>query len=155
MNNKVIIALVMVLGLCCSQALAQEREKKESTAISEWLKSLQTRIAQMVPKKTLTTTNMVAGTRGAKEDIKTELYWKGKKGEEPVTEEELAGFKQGLDSAARGESLAAIKELEKFMAIYPDSPLIPDAKKTLDLVKAEPKVEERVEPKQVVKDGTK
>ena len=136
---KKLIVLIMVMGLCCTAALAQEQGKKVGPSISEWLKGLQQRIAQIVPKKSVPQSTIVAGVRGAKEDAAIKLYWKGKKGDEPVTEEELSEFKKGIDLAAKGERTEAVKELQEFMKQYPDSALIPDAKKTLDLVKAEEK----------------
>jgi TolA-binding protein len=122
--------------MCCATAIAQEQEHKVGPRISEWLKSLQQKIAQIAPKKAIPQSTTVAGVRGAKEGASIKLYWKGKKGEEPVTEDELAELKEGLDFAAKGDNAAAIQELEEFLKQYPDSALIPDVKKTLDLVKA-------------------
>lgn len=134
---KKLFALVVVFGMCCSVAFAQEAEKKVGPSISQWLKSLQLKIAQIAPRKTIPQSTIVAGVRGAKGDASTKLYWKGKKGEEPVTEEEMSGFKAGVDLAMKGDKPGATKELTEFMKQYPDSALIPDAKKTLDLVKVE------------------
>jgi hypothetical protein len=138
---KKLFALVVVVGMCCSVAFAQEAEKKAGPSISQWLKGLQLKIASIAPKKTAPQGTIVAGVRGAKGDASTKLYWKGKKGEEPVTEEEMTGFKKGVDLAMKGDKAGATKELSDFMKQYPDSPLIPDAKKTLDLVKVEMKDE--------------
>ncbi len=143
---KKLFSITLILGLCCAVAAAQEQEKK--TGISEWLKGLQNKIAQIMPKKSVPVITGVAGVRGAKEDASVKLYWKGKKGEEAVTEEELLKFKSGLDTASKDDKTAAITALDDFMKQYPDSALIPDAKKTLDLVKAEPVVEKKAEPKQ-------
>jgi TolA-binding protein len=137
---KKIFALVLIVGLCSLAAAAQETQgKKESTGLSDWLRSIQKKIEQIIPKKSLPVTTGVAGVRGAKEDSQVKLYWKGKKGDESVTEGELAKFKAGVDFAAKGDKQASVKELEDFMKQYPDSPLIPDVKKTLDMVKAEGK----------------
>ncbi len=134
------MALVLTMGLCAAVALAQEQEQgKKGPSISEWLKSLQRKVEQIVPKKATPMSTGVAGTRGAKEDSQAKLYWKGKKGDEAVTEEELAKFKAGLDLAEKGDRAGSIKELEDFMGRYPDSALIPDAKKTMEMVKAEGK----------------
>lgn len=146
MNRKISI-LVLIVGICCSTVFAEEQEKKQGSAISEWIKGLQQKIAQIVPKKTVVLTNSVAGVRGAKEDSQTKLYWKGKKGDEAVTEEELTEFKTAIETASGGDRASAAKEIQQFMAKFPDSALIPDAKKTLDLVKAEPKPEEKAEKK--------
>ncbi len=136
---KKLLSIALVFGLCCTAALAQEQEKKAGSSIAEWIKSLQSKIAQITPKKSVPMTTGVAGVRGAKEDSHVKLYWKGKKGDEAVTEAELSEFKTVIDSASGCDQATAAKEIEKFMAKYPDSPLIPDAKKTLDLVKAEVK----------------
>ncbi len=144
---KKLFSLVLIFGLCCTVAAAQEQEKKTGATISEWLKSIQNRIAQIVPKKSIPLATGVAGVRGAKEDTAVKLYWKGKTGEEPVTEEELVKFKACVDLAGKGDRAVSIKALDDFMKEYPDSALIPDAKKTFDLVKAEPVAEQKVEPK--------
>jgi TolA-binding protein len=137
MKKILSIALAAALVFACSAALAQEQEKKTGPTIVEWLKSMQRKIDQIVPKKTIPVSTGVAGVRGAKEDTQVKLYWKGKKGEEAVAEEELACFRKGLDLASNGDNPGAARELEAFMKQYPDSALIPDAKKTLDLVKTE------------------
>ena len=136
---KKLFVLIIIVGLCCTVALAQEQEKKVGPSISEWLKGLQQRIAQIVPKKSAPQSTIVAGVRGTKENSTTKLYWKGKKGDEPVTEEEMLEFKKGIDLAAAGQRTEAMKVLQEFMKQYPDSALIRDAKKTIDLVKAEEK----------------
>lgn len=146
---------MMVIGLCCSVAMAEETEKKAGPSISQWLKGLQVKIAQISPKKAPPQGTIVAGVRGAKGDASSKLYWKGKKGEEPVSEEEMAEFKQGVDLALKGDKPAAIKELSEFMKQYPDSALIPDAKKTLDLVKSDLKDEPKAEAKPEVKPEVK
>ena len=133
---KKMMVLLGILALCATAVQAQEQ--KES-GLSLWLKDLQKKIAQVVPQKSLPITTGVAGVRGAKEDSKARLYWKGKKGEDPVSEEELAELRTALTLLEKGESVAARKELEELIAEHPDSALIPDAKKTLDMVKAEEK----------------
>ena len=138
--NKIFFALVLIAGLCCTTAFAEEQDQGKKTAgVSSWLKSLQHRINQVVPKKTASTTTGVAGIRGAKEDGQVKLYWKGRKGEEPVTEEEMKVFKDCIDLLEKGDTAKTIHDLEEFMRVYPDSALIPDAKKTLDMVKSEAK----------------
>jgi TolA-binding protein len=124
-----VAAITLVWGL----ALAVAQEQKES-ALSAWLKDLQRKIKQIMPRKSPPMETAVAGIRGAEVEQKVVLYWKGKEGEEPVTEAELAKFEGAIDLAAKGERAAAIKELEEFMAQFPDSPLIPDAQKTLSLL---------------------
>lgn len=128
----------LVLMVVCSLGIAQEGGKDAAGPVSLWLKDLQKKIERIMPKKTPPVTTGVAGVRGAKEDTRVKLYWKGKKGDEAITEEELTKFKAAVDAASGGDRSQATKMLEEFMQQYPDSALIPDAKKTLDLVKAEP-----------------
>jgi TolA-binding protein len=135
--NKKSIALVMTLGLFAAAAAAQEQGTTTASGLSTWLKGLSKKIERVVTRKAPPVSTAVAGVRGAKQDGKGRLYWKGKAGEEAVTEEELAAFKAALDLAERGDQAAAVNELEKFMSRYPDSTLIPDAAKTVSLVKAE------------------
>jgi TolA-binding protein len=151
--NKKLLSLAVVLCLCCATVL-QAQEKSES-ALSAWIKNIQQKIEQIVPKKTLPMATGVAGTRGAKEDTAAKLYWKGKKGDESVTEEELVTFKAGVDLAGKGDREGSLKALDEFMKQYPDSALIPDAKKTLDLVKAEVKAEKNIEQKMEKKEVKK
>ena len=142
---KKLIGFIMIAGLCCTTALAQEQK---GSALSEWLKGMQKKISKIVPKKAPPQSTGVAGVRGAKEDSSVKLYWKGKKGDELVTEEEMGKFKEALESAAKGDRASAMKGLEELMKQYPDSALIPDAKKTLDMVKLEAKEESKSEVKE-------
>jgi hypothetical protein len=138
---KRLLVFVMMLALCLAGAAGAQEQKK--TSLSDWLKSIQKKIDKILPKKEISTSTGVAGVRGAKQETQTRLYWKGKKGENAVTEEELTKFRACVELAGKGESGAATKELEAFMKQYPDSALIPDAKKTLDMVKAEPAAEQK------------
>jgi len=131
---KKISALVVILILCLSAVATAEEQGKKEGGFADWLKSIQRKISQIVPKKTVNMSTGVAGVRGAKEDSVARLYWKGKKGAAPVSEEELKEFKEGLDRAESGDKAGAIHEFEEFMKLYPDSALIPDVKKTLDLI---------------------
>ncbi len=152
MIRKLIIVLGM-LALCITTASAQE--KKES-GMSSWFKELQKKIDIIAPRKSLSVSTGVAGVRGAKDDSnKNKLYWKGKKGEEPVTEEELKDFKEGLTFAEAGKKPEAIQAFEEFLKQHPDSALVPDARKSLDLLKAETKAEPVPEAKTEPKAETK
>mgnify|MGYP006331968277 CR=1 FL=1 len=145
MIRKLIIVFGM-LALCMTAAAAQE--KKES-GISSWFKDLQKKIDIIAPRKSLPVSTGVAGVRGAKDDNgRSKLYWKGKKGEEPVTEAELAEFKECLAYAEAGKQAEAIQEFEEFLKQHPDSALVPDAKKSLDMMKAEAKPQEAAAPAQ-------
>jgi len=135
MFNK-LFSLIIISCLCCSPALAQEQK---GPSLADWLKAIQKKIDRIVPKKIQPLSTGATGIRGTKEDASVKLYWKGKMNDEPVTDAELSAFKKGIDPAVKGERTEAVKELQEFMIQYPDSALIPDAKKTLDLVKKEEK----------------
>ena len=134
-RKLVIICCMLMLGITSVPA-----QEKRGSGLSSWLRELQKKIEVMAPRKSLPVSTGVAGVRGTKDENSTgKLYWKGKKGDEPVTEEELNEFKEGIALAEKGDTAAAISELEEFMKQFPDSALIPDAKKSLDLLKAEAK----------------
>ncbi|MFA5073657.1 MAG: hypothetical protein WC539_07150 [Nitrospirota bacterium] len=149
MLKKISILTAFLLLMGTSSLLAQE---KSESVFSSWIKSIQQKIDHILPKKTLPLSTGVAGIRGAKEEGAAKLYWKGKQGAEAVTEEELSKFKAGIDLAEKGDRQGSIKTLEEFMKQYPDSALIPDAKKTIDLAKGNGTVEKKVEAVQQKKD---
>ncbi len=148
MRNLATLGVLLFLVAATASAAEDGQERKQGPAISEWLKSMQRKIESIVPKKSLSTSTGVAGVRGAKEDQQVKLYWKGKAVEESVTEDELKEFQEGIDLASKGDRAGAVRELEEFMKLYPNSPLIPDAKKTLDLVKQEPESKPAAEKKE-------
>lgn len=133
---KKIVVLAVLACLPVTMALAQDQERKAGPSIAEWLKGLEQKLEQIVPSKSVPVSKAVAGARGTNEDSQPRLYWKGKKVDEVVTEEELVKFKSAIAAVEKGDNTGAIKDLAEFMKQYPDSALIPDAKKTLDLVKA-------------------
>ncbi len=139
----VILTVLVCLSLTMALAQAQEQQKKFNPGTSEWLKSLEKKLEKIVPRKSVPQSPGVAGARGGKEDSPVKLYWKGNKDDEAVTEEELTQFKSAVGAAEKGDRSGAIKKLEEFMKQHPDSALIPDAKKTHDMVKAEGKEEKK------------
>ncbi len=128
----------LTLALCCTTALAQDPQGKAGAGVTEFLQRLQKKLEQIVPRKSVPLSTVAAGVHG-RESLRPKLYWKGNKEDEAVTEEELAKLKSAIEAAEHKDRTRAIKELEEFMKQYPDSTLIPDAKKTLDLVSAEGK----------------
>ncbi len=135
MLNK-LFSLIVIMGLCCSPALAAE---PKGSSLADWVKVVQKKIARIVPKKIRPLSTGDAGMRGTKEDAAVKLYWKGKKSEETVTEEEMKEFKAAVDLIVKDDRDAAATVLEKFLKQYPSSALVPDAKKMLDLIKEEEK----------------
>jgi TolA-binding protein len=145
---RTFIITIGMLALCAGTAPAQKAEQKES-GYSSWFKDLQKKIDVIAPRKSLSVSTGVAGVRGAKDESgKAKMYWKGKKGDEPVTEEELKEFKEGLDYAEAGKKDEAIHEFDEFLKQHPDSALVPDAKKSLDMLRAEVKAEPAAAPAQ-------
>jgi hypothetical protein len=129
------MGIIFIIALCAGTAPAQE--KKES-GFSSWFKELQKKIDIIAPRKSLSVSTGVAGVRGAKDESgKSKLYWKGKEGDEPVTEAELAEFKEGLACVEAGKTSEAIREFEEFLTQHPDCALVPYAKNSLDMLKAE------------------
>jgi len=147
---------MVIIAVAFGTAYAEERPSARETGLREWFKELQKKIDIIAPRKSLPVSTGVAGVRGAKDDSgRSKLYWKGKKAEEPVTEEELKEFKEWIAFAEKGDTAAAIKELDEFMKQYPDSALIPDANKSMGLLKTEAKAEPRPVPKTEPKADTK
>lgn len=130
----ILIIVALFLGAGPAAALEEQRSA-DNTGFMNWIKALQRKIETMAPKKTMPMGTGVAGIRGAKDDEKAKLYWKGKKGEDGVTEDELIAFRSAVELAEQGQNDASIKGLEDFLARYPGSPLTEDAKKTLDMLK--------------------
>ncbi len=135
MFNKLFVFIV-ITGLCCTAVPAQEQK---GPSLADWLKAVQKKIDKIVTKKIVPLSGGSESIRGTKEEASVRLYWKGKRNDDPVSDEEMNDFKTAIGLVARGKQAAAITGLEKFLTQYPDSALIPDAKKTLDLVKAEKK----------------
>lgn len=136
---KTIISTIVLLAVCCGPVLAGE---DQGNGLKGWIRTMQKKLDLINPRKTMPVTTGVAGVRGAKQEDKAKLYWKGVKEDEPVSEAELKEFTEAIASADQDDREKAARTIETFMQQHPDSPLIPDAKKTLDLVKAEPKKEE-------------
>jgi TolA-binding protein len=143
LNKIAILAVLVCLSSAMALAQAQEQQKKSGPSISEWLHGLQKKLEQIVPRKSVPLSSGIPSVHSSKEDSQAKLYWKGNMDDEMVTEEELMKFKSAVDTAAKNDRAGSIKELEDFMKQYPDSALIPDAKKTLDMVKAEGKREQK------------
>jgi TolA-binding protein len=137
LNKLVTLAVFGYLSFAVTLAPAQEQQKKSGADLSAWVNSLQKKLDQIVPRKSVPLRSGVGWGSGSKVDTQVKLYWKGNKDDDAVTEEELTKFKSAVNAAARDDRAGAIKGLEDYMKQYPDSALIPDAKKTLDLVKSE------------------
>lgn len=114
--------------------LVQGKPEEKST-LSDHLKKLSDRVNRLKGKSKSKVTT-VAGLRGEKqkkETTKSKLYWKGKSGEIP--QKELAAFEKATDLALAGKTQEAINAFDSFIKSFPKSPLAPDARETLSLLK--------------------
>jgi len=144
LNKMAILAVLVCLFCALVLAQAQEQQKKSGDpGISAWLHGLQKKLEQIVPRKSVPLRSGVGGLHGSREAPQVRLYWKGNKDDEAVTEGELMKFKSAVDAAAKDDRAGSVKGFEEFMKLYPDSALIPDAKKTLDIMRSEGKGEKK------------
>ncbi|OGQ57565.1 MAG: hypothetical protein A3J24_01065 [Deltaproteobacteria bacterium RIFCSPLOWO2_02_FULL_53_8] len=125
--RKSIILLTAVFLIATATSYAAEKN-----TLSFWIKNTGSKLESVSKKKK---DSAVAGVKGAPEKAPDELYWKGAKPD--VNEEEVAALESAVERANKGESAAAIKELEAFIAKYPKSPLLADAQEGLKMLKAE------------------
>lgn len=105
------------------------QKKQPQSALQAWLKDMKKRVARSQAKQNQLVT--VAAVRGSESADATPLYWKGKKAKGNAAPEEIAKFDEALDAAVAGEPVIAKEKLETFIASYPQSPLVSDAKETL------------------------
>jgi len=127
--RKTIVLLTAALFITSATGFAAEKN-----SLSFWVKNTGSKL-QSVSKKNKNTA--VAGVKGAAEKADDDLYWKGKKPD--VDEEEIDALEAAVELVSKGDLDAAIKELEAFIAKYPDGALTPDAKEGLKALKAEKK----------------
>jgi len=77
----------------------------------------------------------VVGLRGSKQEpLSKQLYWKGKKGNVPVTPDEIKMFRTAVDEARVGQKTDAIATLKTFQEKFPKSALKPDAQETIQVL---------------------
>lgn len=124
--RKSIILLSAVFLIAATAGFAAEKK-----TLSYWIKNTGSKLESVSKKKKDTA---VAGVKGAPEKATDELYWKGEKPD--VNEEEIDALESAVELANKGETAAAVKELEAFVAKYPKSPLTPDAKEGIKMLKA-------------------
>lgn len=112
---------------------SQERKPVSNTLLT-WLKKLKDRAARTQAKHNQLVA--VAAVRGSETKDAPPLYWKGKKGDAPISAEELKAFEEAVDAAMANDP-ASESKLESFVASYPKSPLLAEANQTLEMLKAE------------------
>jgi TolA-binding protein len=67
----------------------------------------------------------------AQESASKQLYWKGRRGAETVTPDEVKVFRSSIEQARAGKTAEATASLKSFQEKYPKSPLLPDVQETL------------------------
>jgi len=118
------LGLMVIIAVAYGTAYAEERPAAKETGLSAWFKELQRRSTSSRPRKRLPVSTDVAGVPG-----KGDSAGASSTGKE---EGRRAGYRggtegvQGVDGVReKGDTTAAIKELDEFMKQYPDSALIP------------------------------
>ncbi len=102
---------------------------KTNNSLQAWLKGLKQRLNRSeTQSKQLVA---VAAVRGAEQPDAPPLYWKGKSNEGRISGSEAKDFGVAIDSALGGDSAAAREKLNSFIAAYPHSPLVGEARETL------------------------
>lgn len=100
--------------------------------LDPWFENLKTRIQKLAPKRQQINTTVAGGVRGEKESSET-IYWKGK--EDLISEDEFQDFNAALEKVLHEDYKVAKEEFKRFVAKYPSSILIQDAKEALERLK--------------------
>lgn len=134
--------MVAATSLMCAMLTGRifADEAKPAPNLNEYLERLQVKLdhaAQRANQPTASGTNVV-GLRGASKQSSTsaQLYWKGKRGNRPITADEMKAFRSAVDQARSGKKSEAIAALNGFQEKYPQSALLPDVKETLHRLNA-------------------
>ena len=128
---KVSVASLLVVGALVS---GRADEKKTEAPLAQYLEQLQTKLDHTAQRANQPNAegSSVVGLRGTKqESASKQLYWKGKKGKESVSPEEIKIFRGAIEQARIGKSTDAVATLKMFQEKYPKSALGPDVQETL------------------------
>jgi TolA-binding protein len=129
--NTIVSAAVLCIGLA---GRVRADDKKADVSLAQYLEQLQTKLdhtARRVNQPNAEGSSVV-GLRGSKQEAPSkQLYWKGKKGKEAVSPEEVKAFRAAVDQARAGKNADAITSLKTFQDTYPKSALLPDVNDTL------------------------
>ena len=127
-----------VLGCALMAAsLGWTEEAKPAQDLSAYLDQLQVKLDHTAQRANQPSQggSSVMGLRGSKQEpLSKQLYWKGKKGNAPVTPEEVKVFRTAIEEAKAGKKDQAATDLKAFVAKYPKSGLKADAEDTLQLL---------------------
>src|SRR4051812_11784109 len=123
---------VYVTGIIGGLAFATwGADQKPDAKASDYLEKLQLKLEHSAQRANQpgSSGSSVIGLRGTKQEpVSKQLYWKGKKGNEPVNLEEVKALRSAVELARAGQKTEAIDSLKKFEAKYPKSPLLADAR---------------------------
>src|SRR5437016_939327 len=103
-----------------------EDKKSDAPSLAPYLEQLQIKLDHTAQRANQPSADgsSVVGLRGAKqESASKQLYWKGKKGKESVSPEEIKAFRGAIDQARAGKTTDAVASLKSFQENYPKSAL--------------------------------
>ena len=141
--GKKLSALVIFSALVAGLSLnLSADDKKPAQTTAQYLEDLQTRLdhAAQRANKPSSEGSSVVGLRGsAQESASKQLYWKGRKGKEVVSTDEVKDFRAAVEQARAGKNSDAILSLKAFQGKYPKSAFNPDVEETLARLSETPK----------------
>src|SRR5689334_19081138 len=111
-------AVAMGMLLCLSMA-GWTDDAKSAAKTSDYLENLQIKLEHTAQRANQpgASGSSVIGLRGSKQEpLSKQLYWKGKKGNEPVSLEEVKSLRSAVEQARAGQKTEAIEALKKFEA---------------------------------------
>lgn len=130
--KNLIVAASVVLGI--TSFLKAAEPGTPPMASKTYLSDLQVKLdhaARRANQPTSGSTNVI-GLRGSKQEpLSKQLYWKGEKGPEAVSPEEVKVFRAAVEQANTGQTAEAVPALKAFVDKYPQSPLKSDAEEAL------------------------
>ena len=126
--KKLILLLIPLLMI----AFADPDPSYGAGKLSRWIKSVVHKMGVFKAKKEDRVVSSVAGVKGA-EDEGDELYWK----KWDISVEETDAFDAAVGHAQEGHTDKAIEGLEAFIADYPESPLVADAREGIEALSEE------------------
>jgi TolA-binding protein len=108
----------------------EEHKTTMNQSLQDWLAKMKKRVSAARSKQNKLVA--VAAVRGDEKTDPAPLYWKGKEGEKAVDGTEIDEFNAAVESASSGDVAGAKVKLQQFIDAHPKSPLVADAKETMD-----------------------
>src|SRR4029077_3684053 len=134
-----IACLACTLGIVAAVTPRAEDQKAETPPLAQYLEQLQIKLDHTAQRANQPSADgsSVVGLRGAKQEAASkQLYWKGKKGKEAVSPEEIKAFRSAIDQARAGKTPDAVASLKSFQEKYPKSARVRDVQETLTRLSA-------------------